>query len=50
MWDSEELTGEIAVVVAGRFVVSVEASTADSLESLRAILAGVDLKALGALR
>jgi hypothetical protein len=50
MWDSEKLTGEIAVVVAGRFVVSVEASTADSLESLRAILAGVDLKALGALR
>jgi hypothetical protein len=50
MWDSEKLTGEIAVVVAGRFVVSVETSKADSLESLRAVLASVDLKALGALK
>lgn len=50
MWDSEKLNGEIAVVVGGRFVVAVETSKADSLETLRAILAGVDLKALGALK
>lgn len=50
MWDSEKLNGEITVVVGGRFVASVETSKADSLESLKAILAGVDLKALGALK
>jgi hypothetical protein len=50
MWDSEKLNGEIAVVVDGRFVASVETSKADSPESLKAILAGVDLKALGALK
>jgi len=50
MWDSEKLNGEITVVVGGRFVASVETSKADSLETLRAILAGVNLKALGALK
>jgi hypothetical protein len=50
MWDSEKLNGEIAVVVDGRFVASVETAKADNLESLKAILAGVDLKALGALK
>ena len=50
MWDAEKLNGEITVVVGGRFVASVETSKADSLEPLKAILAGVDLKALGALK
>lgn len=50
MWDSQKLDGEIEVVIGGRFVVAVETSKADSLETLRAILAGVDLKALGALK
>lgn len=50
MWDSEKLNGEITVVVGGRFVVSVETSKGDSVDALKAILAGVDLKALGALK
>lgn len=50
MWDAEKLNGEITVVVAGRFVASVETSKADSVEALKAILSGVDLKALGALK
>jgi hypothetical protein len=50
MWDAEKFSGEITVVVGGRFVASVESPKADSLETLRAILAGVDLKALGALK
>ena len=50
MWDSEKLNGEITVVVGGRFVASVETSKADTLETLRAFLTGVDLKALGALK
>jgi hypothetical protein len=50
MWDAEKINGEITVVVGGRFVASVEASKADSLETLRAILTGVDLKALSALK
>ena len=50
MWDADKLQGEITVVVNGRFVASVETSKADSLETLKAILAGVDLKALGALK
>jgi len=50
MWDSQKLDGEITVVVGGRFVASVETSKADSVATLHAILAGVDLKALGALK
>ena len=50
MWDSEKLNGEIAVVINGRFVAAVETSKADSLETLRAVLATVDLKALAALK
>ena len=50
MWDSEKLNGEITVVVGGRFVVSVETSKGDSVDALKALLAGVDLKALGALK
>ena len=50
MWDSEKLSGEIAVVVGGRFVASVEGSKADGLDSLRAVLNGVDLKALGSAK
>ncbi len=50
MWDAEKLNGEITVVVGGRFVASAEASKADTLETLRAILSTVDLKALAALK
>jgi hypothetical protein len=50
MWDADKMSGEMILVVAGRFVVEVESQKADSLESLRAILKAVDLKALAALR
>lgn len=50
MWDAEKLAGEITVVVNGRFVVSVEAQKAESLEVLRALLSSVDLKALAAVK
>ena len=50
MWDAEKTTGEITVVVGGRFVVAIEAQTASDLEALRAMLASVDLKALAALK
>ncbi len=49
-WDSQKRTGELAVIVGGRFVVSLEASKVDGLDTLRAILARVDLKALAALK
>jgi hypothetical protein len=49
-WYAEKSTGEITVVVGGRFVASIEASKADSLETLRGILAKVDFKALAALK
>ena len=49
-WDDQKGTGEVAVVVGGRFVVSLEASKADSLDTLRGLLEKVDLKALAALK
>jgi len=49
-WHAQNGTGEITVVVGGRFVASVEASKADGLDTLRAILAKVDFKALAALK
>ena len=49
-WHKENSSGEITVVVGGRFVASVETSKADSLETLRGILAKVDLRALAALK
>lgn len=50
MWDAEKLSGEMIVVVAGRFVVAIESQKAESLDSLRSLLAAVDLKALGSQR
>lgn len=50
MWDAAKLTGEITVVLKDRFVVTIEAQKAESLEALRAVLAAVDFKALGALK
>jgi hypothetical protein len=50
MWNGEKMTGEVTVVVGGRFVAAVEAVKGDGLESLRKILEGVDLKALAALK
>ena len=48
MWDAEALKGELTVLVNGRFAVALEAKKVDSLDTLRAILAAVDLKALAA--
>ena len=50
MWNGEKMTGEVTVVVDGRFVATVEATKADGLATLRKILDGVDLKALAALK
>jgi hypothetical protein len=50
MWDAAKLTGEITLVIKDRFVVTVEAQKAESLDALRAVLAAMDLKALGALK
>jgi len=50
MWNGEKMTGEITVLVGGRFVVTVEAQKGDSLETLRQVFAAVDLKALAALK
>ena len=49
-WDAAKFAGEIAMVVGGRFVVSLEAPKVDGLGTLRTILEKVDLKALGALK
>jgi len=50
MWDAAKMSGEITVVINDRFVVAIEAQKAQNLDALRAVLAGVDLKALGALK
>lgn len=50
MWDAAKQSGEISVVVNDRFVVTVEAQKAESLDALRAVLASVDLKAIAALK
>ena len=50
MWDAAKKSGEISVVVNDRFVVTVEAQKAESLDQLRAVLAGMDLKAVAALK
>ena len=49
-WDAQKSAGEIAVVVGGRFVATVEATKVDSVATMRAILDKVDLKALAALK
>jgi hypothetical protein len=49
IWNGEKQKGEIAVLVAKRFVVSAEALKSDGLEPLREILGAVDLKAIAAL-
>ena len=50
MWDSEKMTGEITVLLGGRFVVAVDAQKADGPELLRTMLALVDVKALASLK
>jgi hypothetical protein len=50
MWDAEKLTGEVTVLAGGRFVVTAEAVKGDSLETLRGMLAAVDVKTLVALK
>lgn len=50
LWDAEKMKGEVVLVLANRFVVEVQAQKADAPETMRAVLAAVDLKALAALR
>ena len=50
LWDAEKMKGEVVLVLANRFVVEVQAQKADAPETLRTVLAAVDLKALAALR
>ena len=50
MWDGEKHAGEITVLVGGRFVAKIEASKADTLDTLRTLLTQVDLKALAAVK
>ena len=49
-WDATKSAGEVAVVVGGRFVVSLEASKVDSIATLRGLLEKIDLKALAGLK
>lgn len=49
-WDNEKKEGEYTVVVAGRFVVKVETTKADALETLRAVIDSVDLAKLATLK
>jgi hypothetical protein len=49
-WDATKSAGEVAVVVGGRFVVSLEASKVDSIATLRGLLEKIDLRALAALK
>ena len=50
LWDSAKSEGELTVVVGGRFVAKAEGSRLDSLDTLRAIVDQIDLKALSALK
>jgi hypothetical protein len=50
MWDAEKMTGELAVLLSGRFVISVDAQKADAPELLRTMLALVDFKAFASLK
>ena len=50
MWNADKMTGEITILLSGRFVVAVEAQKADGPEVLRAMLALVDVKAVAALK
>jgi hypothetical protein len=49
-WDERKGDGEITMLVKGRFVASAEGSHLDSLETLRGILAAVDLQKLAELK
>jgi hypothetical protein len=50
IWNTRKNSGEITAVVAGRFVVTVDSSNVDSLQTLREIFAKIDLKAVAALK
>ena len=50
LWNADKTSGEITAVIANRFVVTVDSSDVDSLQTLRAIFAKVDLKAVEALK
>jgi hypothetical protein len=50
VWDAGKASGEITVVIGGRFVVTVESSTCQGLDPLRGILEALDFKAIEALK
>ena len=50
IWNDDKASGEITAVLAGRFVVTVDSVNVDSLQTLRAIFAAIDLKAVEALK
>jgi hypothetical protein len=49
-WDGVQLKGDLSVIVAGRFVVSIEGSGLDVPQRMFEVLDPVDVKALAALR
>jgi len=49
-WNEQKGNGEITMLVGGRFVASVEGMNVDGLDTLRAILAAIDLKKLAELK
>ena len=49
LWDPAKGSGEITVVIGGRFVVAVDSSTCQGLDPLRSVLEAMDFKAIEAL-
>jgi hypothetical protein len=49
-WDGAERVADIEVLVGGRFVVTLEGRQIESLDDLRAILKGIDLKRLAGMK
>lgn len=49
-WDAAKNEGEFTVLIGGRFVAKAEGKRVDALETLRAFIARVDLKALADLK
>ena len=50
LWDDATASGEVAVVVGGRFVAMVEATKAENLEAVWTLLRAIGLKAVEALK
>lgn len=50
LWDASAADGEFTVVVGGRFVAKAEGSHMDSIDTIRALVEPIDLKALSGLK